>query len=507
MPRADRACARHRRDLEPDAAGDAAGLAAPSARRRCGHGPPARWLDWLAGSLATYPVARRPARRRPRDPAGASAAPTERGAPARGRPESRPMNLALSVLDQSAARRRQARGRGDPRHARSRRALRGARLPPLLAQRAPRPAHHRRHGPGTADGGRRGAHLAHPHRQRRRDAAALLGPQGGRAVPRAGGAGARPHRPRRRPRSGRRPAHRAGAQPERGYAAERFPRAGARPAGLDARRAAPRHRRASARRPPTRRPPELWMLGSSDYGARLAADFGLPYAFAYFFTDGQGVETALSLYRALYKPSARHPAPHATVCVWALAAETEAEARHHALSRDRWRLDRARGRFGALRPPDEIAAEGFTDAERPTLEAARARAFVGDAARWRASCARWPRPCSSTNWWSTPGPTTRPRGAAPTRCSRANSGWPDSAGRAPAGCGPGRPRRSARRSAGPPARHAVDPCVDHAASDGDRAAVARPPRTRPPRLARSESPGRCPASPSQPSRPHGRRPR
>jgi luciferase family oxidoreductase group 1 len=122
------------------------------------------------------------------------------------------------------------------------------------------------------------------------------------------------------------------------------------------------------------------MLGSSDYGARLAADFGLPYAFAYFFTDGQGVETALSLYRALYKPSARHPAPRATVCVWALAAETEAEARHHALSRDRWRLDRARGRFGALRPPDEIAAEGFTDAERPTLEAARARAFVGDAA-------------------------------------------------------------------------------------------------------------------------------
>jgi len=126
--------------------------------------------------------------------------------------------------------------------------------------------------------------------------------------------------------------------------------------------------------------PELWMLGSSDYGARLAAETGLPYAFAYFFTDGRGVETALALYRALYKPSARHPAPRATVCVWALAADTGAEARHHALSRDRWRLDRARGRFGPLRPPDEIAAEGFTDGERPALEAGRARAFVGDAA-------------------------------------------------------------------------------------------------------------------------------
>lgn len=125
--------------------------------------------------------------------------------------------------------------------------------------------------------------------------------------------------------------------------------------------------------------PELWVLGSSDYGARLAAEYGLPYAFAYFFSDGQGVETALGLYRALYRPSARHPAPRATVCVWALAAATEAEARHHALSRDRWRLDRARGRFGALRAPDEIAAEGFSDEERPALEAARARAFVGDA--------------------------------------------------------------------------------------------------------------------------------
>ena len=56
-------------------------------------------------------------------------------------------------------------------------------------------------------------------------------------------------------------------------------------------------------------PPELWVLGSSDYGARLAAHLGLPYAFAYFFTDGQGCEEALSLYRALYRPSARHPQP------------------------------------------------------------------------------------------------------------------------------------------------------------------------------------------------------
>ena len=73
--------------------------------------------------------------------------------------------------------------------------------------------------------------------------------------------------------------------------------------------------------------PQLWILGSSDYGAQLAAHFGLPYAYAYFFTEGAGVEEALSLYRRNYRPTERYPRPQATICVWALAADTEAEAR------------------------------------------------------------------------------------------------------------------------------------------------------------------------------------
>ena len=65
--------------------------------------------------------------------------------------------------------------------------------------------------------------------------------------------------------------------------------------------------------------PELWILGSSDYGAQLAAYYGLPYAFAYFITDGQGADQALDLYRRLYRPSPAHPEPQAVLCVWALA--------------------------------------------------------------------------------------------------------------------------------------------------------------------------------------------
>jgi luciferase family oxidoreductase group 1 len=125
------------------------------------------------------------------------------------------------------------------------------------------------------------------------------------------------------------------------------------------------------------RTPELWVLGSSDYGAQLAAHFGLPYAFAYFFMDGQGVEQALSLYRELYKPSERHPKVQPTICVWALAADSEADARHHALSRERWRIDRQRGVLGPLQRPDDIAARGFTPEEDAHLAPMRRRAFVG----------------------------------------------------------------------------------------------------------------------------------
>src|SRR5579862_2303915 len=72
--------------------------------------------------------------------------------------------------------------------------------------------------------------------------------------------------------------------------------------------------------------PEVWMLGSSDYGPQVAAYFGIPFCFAHFITDGRGVEQAMTLYRQTYRPSERHPTPYAALCVWALAAETESEA-------------------------------------------------------------------------------------------------------------------------------------------------------------------------------------
>jgi luciferase family oxidoreductase group 1 len=124
--------------------------------------------------------------------------------------------------------------------------------------------------------------------------------------------------------------------------------------------------------------PTVWMLGSSDYGAQLAAHLSLPYAFAYFITDGQGADNAMALYRANFRASETMPKPHATVCVWALAADTDEEAWALFQSRARWRMDRNLGRIGPLLPPNE-AVRDYSPAEQVALDQLRANALVGSA--------------------------------------------------------------------------------------------------------------------------------
>jgi luciferase family oxidoreductase group 1 len=127
--------------------------------------------------------------------------------------------------------------------------------------------------------------------------------------------------------------------------------------------------------------PQLWILGSSDYGAQLAAHFGLPYAYAYFFSEGVGVDSALALYRRNYRPSERYPRPQATICVWALAADTESEARRLLQTREYWRMGFEKGLRLPLESPEKAAAYAYTDAERAVIEKLRAAALVGTAAQ------------------------------------------------------------------------------------------------------------------------------
>ncbi len=121
--------------------------------------------------------------------------------------------------------------------------------------------------------------------------------------------------------------------------------------------------------------PQIWMLGSSDYGAQLAAHLGLPYAFAWFISDGQGAAQAMALYHRLFRPGVIDK-PLGAVCVSALVADTEAEAWHLFKSRERARMDRNLGRFGPLLPPDQ-ADRDYTPQEQVALAELRRNAIVG----------------------------------------------------------------------------------------------------------------------------------
>jgi len=122
--------------------------------------------------------------------------------------------------------------------------------------------------------------------------------------------------------------------------------------------------------------PEVWILGSSDYGAQVAAYFGLPYCYAYFITDGQGVAQALELYREGFRDIRGQPA-HAAIAVYALAADTVEEAERLFAPRALWRLFRDRGHFPPFPTAAEAAAYPYTEAEAVRVARMRQRAIIG----------------------------------------------------------------------------------------------------------------------------------
>ena len=149
---------------------------------------------------------------------------------------------------------------------------------------------------------------------------------------------------------------------------------------VEGRRMPPDHPfRAISAQPQGAGSPTMWILGSSNYGAQLAAHLGLPYSFAYFFSDGKGVEQALDLYRSNYQPSERYPHPQATISVWALACETEHEALHQLQTREHWRVRFEQGLLGPLVSPEDAAAYPYTTAELERIAEMRRSAMAGSA--------------------------------------------------------------------------------------------------------------------------------
>ena len=96
----------------------------------------------------------------------------------------------------------------------------------------------------------------------------------------------------------------------------------------------------------------LWILGSSLYGAQLAAALGLPYAFASHFAPGALME-AIDVYRRGFQPSEQLDKPYVMLGFGVIAAETDEEARYLATSRQRAFLNLRRGRPSRLPPPSD----------------------------------------------------------------------------------------------------------------------------------------------------------
>jgi luciferase family oxidoreductase group 1 len=120
----------------------------------------------------------------------------------------------------------------------------------------------------------------------------------------------------------------------------------------------------------------LWILGSSTFGAMLAAELGLPYAFASHFAPEQ-LLPALRIYRSRFKPSEQLERPYAMVGVNIIAAESDDEARRLATTQQMSFVDLFRGTRGLSRPPIDDIERYWSPPEKARVMQMLARSIVG----------------------------------------------------------------------------------------------------------------------------------
>jgi luciferase family oxidoreductase group 1 len=126
-----------------------------------------------------------------------------------------------------------------------------------------------------------------------------------------------------------------------------------------------------------------WILGSSTYGAQLAAQLGLPYAFASHFAPTLLME-ALELYRSGFEPSDQLQKPYAMVGVNIIAAETDAEARRLGTTQQMSWANIFRGQRGLSQPPIDDIETYWSPTEKAQASRMLARSVHGSVATVRA---------------------------------------------------------------------------------------------------------------------------
>ncbi|HEX5885446.1 MAG TPA: LLM class flavin-dependent oxidoreductase [Pyrinomonadaceae bacterium] len=120
----------------------------------------------------------------------------------------------------------------------------------------------------------------------------------------------------------------------------------------------------------------IWILGSSTFGAELAAALGLPYAFASHFAP-DALFPALEIYREKFKPSKQLDHPYAMVCVNVVAADTDDEARRLFTTIQQSFTNLVRGAGGKLQPPIDDIEDYWTAAEKRLASRMLKHSIVG----------------------------------------------------------------------------------------------------------------------------------
>ena len=120
----------------------------------------------------------------------------------------------------------------------------------------------------------------------------------------------------------------------------------------------------------------LWILGSSLFGAQLAAILGLPYAFASHFAPA-ALMPALAIYREKFQPSAQLDRPYAMVAANVFAADTDAEARRLFTSLQQAFANMLRGTRGRMRPPVDDIDAYWSEPEKAHASGMLTCSFVG----------------------------------------------------------------------------------------------------------------------------------
>jgi luciferase family oxidoreductase group 1 len=121
--------------------------------------------------------------------------------------------------------------------------------------------------------------------------------------------------------------------------------------------------------------PEVWLLGSSDYSAALAAQLGLPFAFAHFISGD--AEAVTRMYRRHFQPSRRLAEPRVILCVAAVAAAAPEEAEELAGTIDLWRLRIRHGVDLPVPSREEARAYPYTPSDREEIAYNRHRLTLG----------------------------------------------------------------------------------------------------------------------------------